>query len=205
MLFLFLQLSFIVRIVPSPDWFVGEDSLNLCEGDHWKENISLDLYPYDAGTDSGFTFSSPNFETIPQDKITQVMAKIRQYQLTSWLFIILWETIFVKAKQNTLWEFSMLVSNMDKPVNSWVCSFFLPNHGFKQPRIYSKTMDVMNCKTSVFHSTDNLIIPKSSCKLLLLSQTKESSSNSQGPSNQDQEQPDLQLTFSSNPVQSDSE
>lgn len=76
--FLFLQLSFIVRIVPSPDWFVGVDSLNLCEGDHWKENISLDLYPCDAGTDSGFTFSSPNFETIPQDKITQVMAKGRQ-------------------------------------------------------------------------------------------------------------------------------
>lgn len=70
---LVLQLSFIVRIVPSPDWFVGIDSLNLCEGDHWIENISLDLYPYDAGTDSGFTFSSPNFETIPQDKITQVM------------------------------------------------------------------------------------------------------------------------------------
>lgn len=72
---LVLQLSFIVRIVPSPDWFVGIDSLNLCEGDNWIENISLDLYPYDAGTDSGFTFSSPNFETIPQDKITQVMSK----------------------------------------------------------------------------------------------------------------------------------
>lgn len=61
-----------MRIVPSPDWFIGIDSLNLCDGDHWKENISLDLFPYDAGTDSGFTFSSPKFETIPQDKVTQV-------------------------------------------------------------------------------------------------------------------------------------
>lgn len=69
---LYLQLSFIVRIVPSPDWFVGVDSVDLCDGDHWKENVSLELFPYDAGTDSGFTFSSPNFETIPQDKITQV-------------------------------------------------------------------------------------------------------------------------------------
>lgn len=69
---LYLQLSFIVRIVPSPDWFVGMDSVDLCDGDQWKENVSLELYPYDAGTDSGFTFSSPNFETIPQDKITQV-------------------------------------------------------------------------------------------------------------------------------------
>lgn len=69
---LYLQLSFIVRIVPSPDWFVGVDSIDLCDGDQWKENVSLELFPYDAGTDSGFTFSSPNFETIPQDRITQV-------------------------------------------------------------------------------------------------------------------------------------
>uniref|UniRef100_A0A4W5PWK7 Spondin 2b, extracellular matrix protein n=1 Tax=Hucho hucho TaxID=62062 RepID=A0A4W5PWK7_9TELE len=67
--FLSPQLS-VVRIVPSPDWFLGVDSFNLREGDHWKESITLELYPYDAGTDSGFTFSSPNFETIPQDKIT---------------------------------------------------------------------------------------------------------------------------------------
>lgn len=71
-IFITHQLSFIVRIVPSPDWFVGVDSLNLCEGTKWKNNITTDLYPYDAGTDSGFTFSSPNFETIPQDKVTQV-------------------------------------------------------------------------------------------------------------------------------------
>lgn len=51
---------------------MGVDSVDLCDGDHWKENVSLELFPYDAGTDSGFTFSSPNFETIPQDKITQV-------------------------------------------------------------------------------------------------------------------------------------
>lgn len=70
-----LQLSFIVRIVPSPDWFLGVDSFDLCEGDQWKESVTLELYPYDAGTDSGFTFSSPNFETIPQDKVTQVNLK----------------------------------------------------------------------------------------------------------------------------------
>ena len=70
--FLHLQMSFVVRIVPSPDWFVGVDKVDLCDGDHWKDSVTLELFPYDAGTDSGFTFSSPNFETIPQDKITQV-------------------------------------------------------------------------------------------------------------------------------------
>lgn len=63
-----------VRIVPSPDWFVGIDSLDLCEGGRWKEQVVLDLYPHDAGTDSGFTFSSPNFATIPQDTVTEVRA-----------------------------------------------------------------------------------------------------------------------------------
>ncbi|XP_052429751.1 spondin-2b [Carassius gibelio] len=79
-------LSFIVRIVPSPDWFVGINSLNLCEGDNWIENISLDLYPYDAGTDSGFTFSSPNFETIPQDKITQITASFPSHPANSFYY-----------------------------------------------------------------------------------------------------------------------
>jgi hypothetical protein len=67
-----IQVSFVVRIVPSPDWFVGIDSLDLCEGGRWKEQVVLDLYPHDAGTDSGFTFSSPNFATIPQDTVTEV-------------------------------------------------------------------------------------------------------------------------------------
>ncbi|XP_006629701.1 spondin-2b [Lepisosteus oculatus] len=79
-------LSFIVRIVPSPDWFVGVDSLNLCEGDHWKESITLDLYPYDAGTDSGFTFSSPNFETIPQEKVTEITSSFPSHPANSFYY-----------------------------------------------------------------------------------------------------------------------
>ncbi|XP_029020749.1 spondin-2b [Betta splendens] len=79
-------LSFIVRIVPSPDWFVGVDSVDLCDGDHWKDNVSLHLYPYDAGTDSGFTFSSPNFETMPQDRITQITASFPSHPANSFYY-----------------------------------------------------------------------------------------------------------------------
>lgn len=61
-----------VRIVPSPDWFVGVDSLDLCDGSRWREQVTVDLHPHDAGTDSGFTFSSPNFATVPQDTVTEV-------------------------------------------------------------------------------------------------------------------------------------
>ncbi|KAJ1061389.1 hypothetical protein K5549_018626, partial [Capra hircus] len=68
------SVSFVVRIVPSPDWFVGVDSLDLCDRGSWREQVAVDLYPYDAGTDSGFTFSSPNFATVPQDTVTEVRA-----------------------------------------------------------------------------------------------------------------------------------
>ncbi|KAH0624418.1 hypothetical protein JD844_031836 [Phrynosoma platyrhinos] len=78
--------SIVVRIVPSPDWFVGIDSLNLCEKDHWKQQVSLELSPYDAGTDSGFTFSSPNFATIPQDTVTEITSSSPSHPANSFYY-----------------------------------------------------------------------------------------------------------------------
>ncbi|XP_029805582.1 spondin-2 [Suricata suricatta] len=80
------QVSFVVRIVPSPDWFVGVDSLDLCDGDRWRERVEVDLYPYDAGTDSGFTFSSPNFATIPQDTVTEITSSSPSHPANSFYY-----------------------------------------------------------------------------------------------------------------------
>lgn len=66
-----------VKVIPSPDWFVGVDSLNLCEAGQWKEEMTFDLHPFDAGTDSGFTFSSPNFPTMPPENITMVRRSLK--------------------------------------------------------------------------------------------------------------------------------
>lgn len=42
---------------PSPDWIVGVSGLNLCTRDcTWIKNKVVDLYPYDAGTDSGISY-----------------------------------------------------------------------------------------------------------------------------------------------------
>ncbi|XP_063781020.1 spondin-2 isoform X2 [Pseudophryne corroboree] len=78
--------SFMVRIVPSPDWFVGVDTLNLCDGKEWKKSVSLDLHPYDAGTDSGFTFSSPNYATIPQDTVTAITSSLPNHPANSFFY-----------------------------------------------------------------------------------------------------------------------
>lgn len=50
-------MSFVSMIDPSPDWFLGVSSLELCLANcTWVESKVLDLYPWDAGTDSGPTY-----------------------------------------------------------------------------------------------------------------------------------------------------
>ncbi|XP_048407297.1 spondin-2-like [Stegostoma tigrinum] len=78
--------SFLVRIIPSPDWFLGANGINLCENNNWKESYNLDLFPWDAGTDSGFTFSSPNFATNPQETISQITAKHPSHPANSFYY-----------------------------------------------------------------------------------------------------------------------
>lgn len=48
-----LQVSLVVKIVPSPDWFVGVDSLDLCTDGEWVDLHETDLWPLDAGTQQG--------------------------------------------------------------------------------------------------------------------------------------------------------
>ncbi|CAB4015183.1 Hypothetical predicted protein [Paramuricea clavata] len=63
--------SFITMIAPSPDWFVGVHDYNLCNTTtgKWLDSRTRDLPPYDAGTDSGPRFGSPNQITNPKEDI----------------------------------------------------------------------------------------------------------------------------------------
>lgn len=60
-------------IAPSPDWFVGVDSVPLRENDAWLERIERELHSYDAGTDDGVTFTSTNADSDPQDAIERIL------------------------------------------------------------------------------------------------------------------------------------
>lgn len=64
--------SLVSMIAPSPDWFVGVHDLNLLPGGQWLDSIVVQLYPYDAGTDSGPTYTSPNAVTTPRQPISQI-------------------------------------------------------------------------------------------------------------------------------------
>ncbi|KDR15955.1 Spondin-2 [Zootermopsis nevadensis] len=69
------KVSVAVRIVPSPDWFVGLDSLELCKNGFWIDALSVQAGPMDAGTDSGFTFTAPNWPSEPRQKISHITAQ----------------------------------------------------------------------------------------------------------------------------------
>jgi hypothetical protein len=64
--------TLVSMIAPSPDWFVGVDSLNLFEDGSFIDEKTVVLYAYDAGTDSGTTYTSPNDPTDPPGPIFKI-------------------------------------------------------------------------------------------------------------------------------------
>lgn len=66
-------ITLVTMIAPSPDWFVGVSGLALFEDTQWVEERTIMLIPWDAGTDSGATFSSPDQNTNPRQPISRIL------------------------------------------------------------------------------------------------------------------------------------
>lgn len=64
--------TIVSMLAPSPDWFVGVSGLSLLEGGAWVEGKAVTLWPYDAGTDSGPSYGSPDQDTNPAEPIAQI-------------------------------------------------------------------------------------------------------------------------------------
>ena len=62
----------VARIAPSPDWFVGVRDLSLRADGDWISSQTIDLYPWDAGTEDGSGFESDNSATSPQGTVTRL-------------------------------------------------------------------------------------------------------------------------------------
>ncbi|WP_375750962.1 spondin domain-containing protein [Vibrio sp. HN007] len=65
----FSLVSVITMIAPSPDWFIGVDSLDLFESGSWKDEVVVQLKVYDSGTDDGTVFTSANADSSPKQNI----------------------------------------------------------------------------------------------------------------------------------------
>jgi len=65
-------LTVVTMIAPSPDWFIGTSAYNLMPNGNWIDNATIILYAYDAGTDSGTSYTSANADSNPQQVISQI-------------------------------------------------------------------------------------------------------------------------------------
>ncbi len=68
----FPLVTLVTMVAPSPDWFVGVSGLPLFQNGAWVEEVRADLYGFDAGTDSGITYSAPDQETTPRTPIARL-------------------------------------------------------------------------------------------------------------------------------------
>lgn len=59
-------------LAPSPDWFVGTRGLALLDNGRWLDSMQVDLFVYDAGTDSGPNYTSPDQATNPAEDIARI-------------------------------------------------------------------------------------------------------------------------------------
>jgi hypothetical protein len=53
-------------LAPSPDWFIAVSNINLLENNEWLTSKTITVDIYDAGTDGGDTFRSPDMPTDPR-------------------------------------------------------------------------------------------------------------------------------------------
>jgi hypothetical protein len=69
----FPLVTLVTMVAPSPDWFVGVAGLPLFERGQWRQDHRVDLDPWDAGTDSGQSFLSPDLVTSPPAPISRIL------------------------------------------------------------------------------------------------------------------------------------
>jgi len=68
----FPLLTLVSMIAPSPDWMIMISNVDLRENNQWKTSVTIDLYPTDAGTDSGTSYTAGNIDTDPQIPIFRI-------------------------------------------------------------------------------------------------------------------------------------
>ncbi len=64
------MVSLVTMLAPSPDWFVGVNSVPLFVDNAWLSSVDVNLVSYDAGTDSAPGFVHSNSDTNPAQPIS---------------------------------------------------------------------------------------------------------------------------------------
>lgn len=64
--------TLVSMVAPSPDWYVGLIGANLYENGGFVSEKKVEAFAYDAGTDSGVSYTSANKPTVPKEVITKI-------------------------------------------------------------------------------------------------------------------------------------
>lgn len=65
-------LTLVSMVAPSPDWFVGVSALPLFDNGQWMNRLTIELTPWDAGTDGGRSYESPDAPLSPRQPIARL-------------------------------------------------------------------------------------------------------------------------------------
>jgi hypothetical protein len=68
----FSRLTLVSMLASSPDWFVGVAGLPLAENGRWRDQVTVVLFTYDAGTDNGTTYVATDEDTVPAEPIVRI-------------------------------------------------------------------------------------------------------------------------------------
>ncbi|MEO1200485.1 MAG: spondin domain-containing protein [Pseudomonadota bacterium] len=61
--------SFATMLAPSPDWLTGISDVDLRQDDAWLDTVTVTLWAWDAGADSGPDFIAENADTQPRQSV----------------------------------------------------------------------------------------------------------------------------------------
>ena len=64
--------TLVSMIAPSPDWFIGVNGVELMEDGEFVDELVVELFAYDAGTDAGKSYNSKNDNESPKRKIKRL-------------------------------------------------------------------------------------------------------------------------------------
>lgn len=70
--FFFLRDDIRISLFSSPDWFTGLSNYRPVKDGKWLQSFSVDTYPWDAGTDSGTSYTSGNSATNPKERVYRI-------------------------------------------------------------------------------------------------------------------------------------
>jgi hypothetical protein len=141
----FPYISLMTMIAPSPDWIAQISGVKLTDaGNNWMPSISIDVFPTDAGTDSGTTYMSANMDTNPKDPMSSLENMFPfSNQIIGTYVLTLTETLSVADI-----ELSNSILVYPNPLTDKVFIEILGNDFLKSVEIYSSTgRKVKNFKT----------------------------------------------------------